>query len=77
MSDEILENLDVLARHLIREHKPHSASTITSAISEITRLRSARNAALEEAANCCPGGSSCDPQQIADAIRALKDKGHD
>jgi hypothetical protein len=32
------------------------------------------NAALEVAAQCCPGGSHCDPQQIADAIRAIQPK---
>jgi hypothetical protein len=32
----------------------------------------ARDAALEEAISVIPGGSVCDPQQVADAIRALK-----
>lgn len=35
-------------------------------------LAAAREQALEEAIMCCPGGAICDPQVIADAIRALK-----
>jgi hypothetical protein len=31
-----------------------------------------RNQVLEEAIAVVPGGSYCDPQQVADAIRALK-----
>jgi hypothetical protein len=31
-----------------------------------------RNQALDEAIAVVPGGSYCDPQQVADAIRALK-----
>lgn len=37
-------------------------------------LDAARRDALEEALVCVPGGQICDPQEVADAIRAITDQ---
>jgi hypothetical protein len=50
-----------------------SGISIDSLISELAaRPAPARNAILDQAIAVVPGGSICDPQQVADAIQALK-----